>query len=140
MQFHPNFICIMCFKPEEIRSIAEIMKADAERDPDKIEGYGSAGSEEAAREVAKEIGERMVESGKLRFIWYEGLKMNLVCTLREDKGKKEWNLSMSVQGMPPGRVPDPIAKIIADAFFEKDYKEIETQAVWKTIRHFVKDY
>jgi hypothetical protein len=60
--------------------------------------------------------------------------------MERSDGLKQWNLSMS-HGSPSGpqRVADDLATMIAEAFLDEGYEEVETKAYWKTIRHFVKD-
>lgn len=162
MEFHPNGFAVECQTEEDVKSLAEQMKAAAVKDIDKCV-YAASSTEKEARRIAtqpvevdvsngidhevkvkvKTLPEEMIEKGILRFIFWKDCDkpINLVFTLREDEDlKQEWNLSMSHgthQG--PQRVDDDIANIIANAFLDSGWQEVEPKAFWNNVRHFIKD-
>lgn len=141
--FHPNLIPVNCDNQDDMRKLAAEMRAICLEDPDKIEGYEGSATEEEAKVRAEAIKEDIIESGHLRFINYtvDYRLTNVVFTLMEcSDGKKLWNLSMShANPQGPQRVADDLAFMIAGAFLEDGYEEVEPKAYWKAIRHFVKE-
>jgi hypothetical protein len=119
------------------------MRAVCLKDPDKIEGYEGSPTEEQAVERAKAVEVDIVSSGHLRFINYtpDYRLTNVVYTLMETSdGKRQWNLSMShANPQGPQRVADDLATMIAGAFLDEGYEEVEPKAFWKAIRHFTKE-
>jgi hypothetical protein len=140
---HPNLIAVPCANKDDMRKLAQEMRAVCLQDVDQIEGYEGSPTEGEAKIRAAQMQDDLISSGQLRFINYTpDYRLTNVCfTLMErSDGLKQWNLSMS-HGSPSGpqRVADDLATMIAEAFLDEGYEEVETKAYWKTIRHFVKD-
>lgn len=139
---HPNLIPVDCANQDDMRKLAAEMRAICLKDPDKIEGYEGSSTEVKAKFNSEMVRDNIIESGHLRFINYtvDYRLTNVVYTLMETSaGMKQWNLSMShANPQGPQRVADDLAKMIADAFLEDGYEEVEPKAYWKAIRHFVK--
>lgn len=142
MMPHPNLIPVPCRNQDDIRRLAAEMRQVCLDDPDKIDGYMGSATVEQAKERAEQVKDNIIESGHLRFIHYvpDSRLTNVVYTLLErPDGVREWNLSMShANPSGPQRVADDLATMIADAFLEGGYEEVEPKAVWKAIRHFAK--
>jgi len=138
-----NLIPVDCANQDDMRKLADEMRAVCLKDPDKIEGYEGSPTEEEAKVRAEAIKEDIIASGHLRFINYtvDYRLTNVVFTLMErSDGKKFWNLSMShANPQGPQRVADDLAFMIAGAFMEDGYKEVEPKAYWKAVRHFAKE-
>jgi len=140
---HPNLIPVHCWNQDDMRKLAAEMREVCLKDPDKIEEYQASPSEITAKFKSEMVKDDMISSGHLRFIHYtvDGRLTNVVYTLMENsEGKQIWNLSMShANPKGPQRVADDLATMIAQAFLEDDYEEVEAKAYWKAIRHFAKE-
>lgn len=141
---HPNLSPVRCKSVDDIRALAAVMKVAASKDPDHVPEYEGSKTEFEAHMRGEDVGMMMVERGLNRFMLYEGYPIVLCLTLQVDGGKKYWNFSTSIvrqsQHDKPGRVPDEIIAVVVPAFIGEGYEEVEPKAVWKTVRHFVKEY
>lgn len=142
-QFHPNLIPVNCANQDDIRKLAQQMRALCLKDPDQIDAYQESKTEEQAQWRAAMNQQDIVSNGHLRFLNYmpDGRLTNVVFTLMERSDKvKQWNLSIShANPSGPQRVADDLATMIAQAYLDDGYEEVEAKAIWKTIRHFVKE-
>jgi len=139
---HPNMIPVSCSNIDEMRLLAQQMRALCLVDPDKVEGYTASTTKEECDKRSLDVQADIIASGHLRFIHYppDGRIVNVVYTLLEpESGEKEWNLSMSHATLAgPRRVEDDLAKMICEAFLDDFYQEVDPKAYWKNVRHFVK--
>ena len=163
MDFHPNMIPVSCENEEQLQVLVTQMKLASLKSIDRIDSYKASSTEEeayrkanspASVKVSNESSENefkikvktpleeMLDIGILRFIFWKDCDkpINIVFTLREDEDlKQEWNLSIShgtTRG--PQRVDDEIALVVANAFLDEGWQEVEPKAFWNTVRHFIK--
>jgi len=138
---HPNMIPVSCANANEMRMLAQQMRALCLLDPDKVEGYTASTTKAEADNRSAAFQEDVVASGHLRFIHYspDGRIVNVVYTLLElESGEKEWNLSISHATLAgPKRVENDLADMICEAFLGDSYQEVSPKAYWQNVRHFV---
>lgn len=141
---HPNLIPVDCSNVDEMRLLAQQMRALCLVDTDKIEGYVASTTKKECERRSYDVKEDIIASGHLRFIHFEpdGRLVNVVCTLLEpESGEKQWNLSMSHSTLVgPRRVEDDLALMVCEAFLGDNYEEVDPKAYWKNVRHFVKSH
>lgn len=124
-KYHPNLRPVLCDNLDDIRKLAEEMRAGASLATDVDFGND------------KEIADRMLNAGILRFIVYNGqLPVNVCFTLSENN---EWNLSIS-HATPSGPVlvDDELSLAIVESFLGEGFQEVPSKIVGK-IRHFKKE-
>lgn len=141
-----------CLTHLDIRRLAKEMQTVCLNDVDHIENYEASKTELGARFKAEMMQEDMLESGHLRLIRYaiDGRLVTVMFTMLEKQDKtREWHLSLShppkpFGGTSPERVDDDLANLIADCFLGEyketgEYQEVAPKAVWKTVRHFIRE-
>lgn len=136
---HPNMIPVPVSTLADVERLASVMRAVCESDPD-TEPVQYSTTDEQAIERAKKASKSVMEDGHLRVIHHKGQLINVVLTKDQFAGR--WNFSTSVitGSLPPGRVSDEVAEMLAVGFLGEGYQEIEPEGHWKTVRQFIKGY
>jgi hypothetical protein len=133
--------------PADLVRLADEMKEFARKDPHAEKPGYSKTLEEAKQAAEKpEMVEMVKASPTIRLVIFQRLfPVTLGLSLDQYKDPACWTLSMSMpgglddQGKPNiVRVPDPLAGVIAKAFFGEGYQEVAPEGFWKTVRQFEK--
>lgn len=136
-KIHKNAIPITCKSIDDIKALAQEMRAICLKDTDKIDEYLASETIEEVQELAESNREDIFESGHLRYLLLNGKIITVVFTLLETPQKLEWNLSLSnLNKTGPLRLDDEEALLVVNCFLGSKYEEVEPKSIWKTVRHF----
>ena len=120
-------MAVECKDINDIIALATVHRQSAMNCVDRnVEHISTEGMSEEERAEIYRRGDDLIETGRLRFIYYVPTEKltNVVLTLSDNDGSPlEWNLSMSHArlGGPPDRVDDELAELIVKAYLGEGY-------------------